>query len=137
MGYRLDGNNVHVKTKNFTISVRNDSGRLETLLSSLFGDANESGGQTLAGVWENRKAVASCGFKNQFVFHGCTLAVRDDVGKDFFRIYDGIVVEFVHFAPIRVFVHKLPNPIEAVIQGNLNLDNIVDVNLGLDFYFHA
>jgi len=47
---RLSGNKVHVKGKNFAITVRNDSGRLKTFLDSFFGDANESGGQTFASV---------------------------------------------------------------------------------------
>ena len=134
VGCRLGGNKVRVKGENFAITVRNDSGRLETFLHSFFGDANESGGQTLAGVRINRKAVASRGFKNQFVFHGDTLAVGDELGNNFFRLFDRIFVELVELAPVGLVVHEFVDAAFSVAKGNLESHNVVDVDFSLDFH---
>ena len=132
---RLSGNKVHVKGKNFAITVRNDSGRLKTFLNSFFGDANESGGQTFASVRKIREAVAVHRLKNQFVFHGNTLAVRDHFGKNFLRFFHRIFVELVKIAPIRLVVHEFIDAPFSVAKGNLEGNKIVDVNF--NFHFHV
>ena len=134
VGCRLDGNNGHVKGENFAITVRNDSGRLETFLRSLFGDADESGGQTFAGMGENRDAVAIHSFEGEFVFHGNTLAVRDEVGNNFLRLFDTIFVELVKSAPVGLVVHEFVDAPFGIAKGNLEGHDVVDVNFGFDFH---
>ena len=134
VGCRLDGSNGHVKGENFAISVRNDSGRLKTFVESHFRDANESGGQTFAGMGENRDAVANFGFDGQFVFHGNTLAVRDEVGNNFLRLFDGIFVELVQLAPVGLVIHEFVDAAFGVAKGNLEGHNVVDVNFSFDFH---
>jgi len=137
MGYRLDGSNGHVKGKNFAITFRNNSGRLETCLDSGFGDANESGGQTFASVRVNRDAVASFGFDGQFVFHGDTLTVRDELGNNFFRLFNRIFVEFVQLAPIGLVIHEFVDAAFGVAKGNLEGHDVVDVNFSFNFHAYS
>jgi hypothetical protein len=134
VGCRLDGSNGHVKGENFAITVRNDSGRLETFLHSFFGDANESGGQTFAGMGKGREAIAVCGFKSKFVFHGDTLAVGDELGNNFFRFFDTIFVELVKSAPVGLVIHEFVDAAFCVAKGNLESHDVVDVNFGFDFH---
>ena len=134
VGYRLDGSKVHVKGENFAITVRNDSGRLKTFVESHFGDADESGGQTFAGMGVNRDAVASLRFDGQFVFHGDTLAVGDEVGNNFLRLFDTIFVELVQSAPVGLVVHEFVDAPLGVAKGNLEGHDVVDVNFSFDFH---
>jgi len=134
VGCRLDGSNGHVKGENFAISVRNDSGRLETFLRSFFGDANESGGQTFAGVGKSCEAVAIHSFEGEFVFHEDTLAVRDELGNNFFRFFNTIFVELVQSAPVGLVVHEFVDAAFGVAKGNLESHDVVDVNFGFDFH---
>ena len=136
-GLRLDGNDVVVKSENFAITFGNNSGRLETFLDSGFGDMDESGGQTLAGMGENRDAVASCGFDGQFVFHGLTLTVRDELGNNFFRFFDRIFVEFVQLAPVGLVIHEFVDAAFGVAKGNLEGHDVVDVNFSFDFHAYS
>jgi hypothetical protein len=138
---RLSGNKVVVKGKNFAITVRNDSGRLETFLNSFFGDANESGGQTLAGMGKIREAVAVYCLKNQFVshifsfvFHGDTLAVVDDFGKNFFALFNRIFVVLVQVAPVRLVVHEFIDAAVSVVERDPESHDVVDVNFSFDFH---
>lgn len=141
---RLSGNKVHVKGKNFAITVRNDSGRLKTFLDSFFGDANESGSQTLAGMGKIREAVAVYRLKDQFVshvfgfvFHGDTLTVREEVGNNFFRFFDRIFVEFVQIAPVGLVVHEFMNAPFSIAKGNLEGHDVVDVNFSFNFHAYS
>ena len=124
-----------VKNKNITISVRNDFGGLKTILGSFFRDADESGGQTFAGVGKSREAVAVYCLKNQFVFHRDTLAVGDGLGKDFLRFFDRIFVELVQLAPVGLVVHQLVDATMRVAQSDLEGHDVVDVHL--NFHFHV
>lgn len=137
MGYRLDGSNGHVKGKNFAITFRNNSGRLETCLDSGFGDANESGGQTFASVRVNRDAVASFGFDGQFVFHVDTLTVHDDVCNNFLRLFDRIFVEFVKVAPVGLVIHEFVDAPFGVAKGDLESHDVVDVNFSFNFHAYS
>ena len=132
--YRLNGNNGHVKAKNFTVAIRNDSGRLKTFLESGFGNANESGSQTFAGMGKKRDAVASLCFDGQFVFHGETLAVGDEVGNNFFRLFNGIFVELVQLAPVRLVVHEFVDAPFGIAKSNLEGYNVVDVDFSFNFH---
>ena len=132
---RLSGNKVAVKDKNITVTVRNDFRRLETFLHSFFGNADESGGESFPSVGKGRVAIAGCGFKNQFVFHVDTLAVRDGLGKDFLRFFDTIFVELVQLAPVGLVVHQLVDAAMSVAKRDLEGHDVVDVNF--NFHFHA
>lgn len=132
---RLSGNKVAVKDKNITVTVRNDFRRKKTFLHSFFGNADESGGESFASVGKGRVAIAGCGFEDQFVFHGDTLAVRDHVGKDFLRFFDRIFVELVQLAPVGLVVHQLVDAALGVAKRDLEGHDVVDVDL--NFHFHA
>ena len=132
---RLSGNKVIVNRKNITVTVRNDFRRKKTFLHSLFGNADKSGGESFASVGKGRIAQAGCGFEDQFVFHGDTLAVRDDFGKDFLRFFDTIFVELVQLAPVWLVVHQFVDAALGVAKRDLEGHDVVDVNL--NFHFHA
>ena len=132
---RLSGNKVAVKDKNITVTVRNNFRRKKTFLHSFFGNADESGGESFASVGKGRIAQAGYGFEDQFVFHGDTLAVRDDFGKDFLRFFDRIFVELVQLAPVWLVVHQLVDATMRVAQSDLEGHDVVDVDL--NFHFHA
>jgi hypothetical protein len=134
IGLRLNGSKIHVKGKNFAITVRNDSGRLKTFVESHFRDANKSGGQTFAGMGENRDAVANFGFDGQFVFHGNTLAVGDELGNNFFCLFDRIFVELVELAPVGLVVHEFMDAAFGIAKGNLEGHDVVDVDFSFDFH---
>lgn len=134
-GLNLVDCKAHVKSGNFTITVRNNFCRLETILDFFFRDADESGGQTFASVRKIREAVAVHRLKNQFVFHVDTLAVRDHIGNNFLRLFDRIFVEFVQIAPVGLVVHEFMNAPFRIAKGNLEGNKIVDVNF--NFHFHA
>ena len=141
-GLNLVDCKAHVKSENFTITVRNNFCRLKTILDFFFRDADESGGQTFASVRKIREAVAVYRLKDQFVshvfsfvFHGDTLAVRDHVGNNFLRLFDRIFVEFVQIAPVGLVVHEFMNAPFRIAKGNLEGNKIVDVDF--NFHFHA
>ena len=134
---RLSGSKVHVKSENFAITVRNDSGRLKTFLDSFFGDANESGSQTFAGMGKSREAIAVCRFKSKFIFHGDTLTVRDELGNNFFRLFNRIFVEFVQLAPVGLVIHKFVDAAFGVAKGNLEGHDVVDVNFSFNFHAYS
>lgn len=64
-----------------------------------------------------------------------TLAVRDDVGNNFLRLFDGIFVEFVQLAPIGLVIHQLIDAAFGVAKGDLQGNEVIDVNFS--FNFHA
>jgi hypothetical protein len=132
---RLSGNKVVVKNKNITVTVRNDFRRLETIFQTLTVETLESGGESFASVGKGRVAVAAYGLEDQFVFHGATLAVRDDFGKDFLRFFDRIFVELVQLAPVGLVVHQLVDATMRVAKRDLEGHDVVDVNF--NFHFHA
>ena len=136
-GYRLGGNKVVVKGENFAITVRNDSGRLKTFLDSFFRDANESSSQTFAGMGKGREAIAVCRFKSKMVFHGDTLTVRDELGNNFFRLFNRIFVEFVQLAPVGLVIHKFVDAAFGVAKGNLEGHDVVDVDFSFDFHAYS
>jgi len=86
---------------------------------------------------ENRDAVAGCGFDGQFVFHGLTLAVREQVGNNFFRFFDGIFVEFVELAPVGLVIHQFVDAAVGVIERDPEGHDVVDVNFSFDFHAHS
>lgn len=134
-GLNLVDCKAHVKSENFTISVRNNFCRLETILDFFFRDTDESGGQTFASVRKIREAIAVYRLKDQFVFHVDTLAVHDDVCNNFLCLFDRIFVEFVKVAPVRLVIHEFVDAPFGIAKGNLQGDEIVDVNFS--FNFHA
>ena len=83
---------------------------------------------------ESRDAVANFGFDGQFVFHGNTLAVRDELGNNFFRFFDTIFVELVELAPVGLVVHEFVDAAFSVAKGNLESHDVVDVDFSLDFH---
>lgn len=131
---RLSGNEVVVKGENFAITFGNNSGRLKTFLGSGFGDSHESSSQTFASVRKNRDAVARFGFDSQFVFHGFTLTVRDEVGNNFFCLFDTFFVEVVQLAPIGLVIHQFVDAPFGVAKGDLESHDVVDVNFSFDFH---
>ena len=143
-GLNLVDCKAHVKSENFTITVRNDSGGLKTFLDSFFGDANESGGQTFASVRKIREAVAVYRLKDQFVshvfsfvFHVDTLAVVDDFGKNFFALFNGIFVVLVQVAPVRLVVHEFIDAAVTVVERDPESHDVFDVDFSFNFHTYS
>jgi hypothetical protein len=132
---RLSGNKVVVKNKNITVTVRNDFRRLETIFQTLTVETLESGGESFASVGKGRVAVAAYGLENQFVFHEATLAVRDNVGNNFLRLFDRIFVEVVQPSPIGLVIHEFINASSSVAKSNFQVNEVIDVDF--NFHFHA
>lgn len=132
---RLSRNEVVVKGENFAITVRNNFGREETVFVALFVHTIKCSLQAFFVVRKNRKAQAGCGFKNQFVFHGDTLAVCDDLSKNFLCLFNIFFVEVVQSPPVRLVIHQLVDSTLCALERDLESHDVVDVHL--NFHFHA
>lgn len=71
----------------------------------------------------------------QFVVHGQTLVVVDDLGKDFLSGFDLFLVKLIKPPPLRLVVHQFFDASSRTVESSVKGHNLVDLNF--NFHFHA
>jgi len=70
----------------------------------------------------------------QFVVHGETLIVVDDLGKDFFSGLNLFLVKLVKPSPLGFVVHQFFDASSRTVQSGVKGHDLVDLNF--NFHFH-
>lgn len=82
------------------------------------------------------KTVAIFSFKDKLIFYWGSLTVRDDICNNFFRLFDGIFVEFVELAPVGLVVHQFVDATVGVIERDPEGHDVVDINFSFNFHVY-